>query len=115
MSKKQYNKAKLTTYANNNIDMTTNVQISGNTLNEVQNFKYLGELINEECPKPEVLARVAQVTAALSSLKIVWRCRNITLRSKIHIMRSLVISIFLYVCETGTLTADHQRRIQAMG
>ena len=29
-------------------------------------------------------------------------------------MGSLVISIFLYACETWTLTADLQRRIQAM-
>ena len=29
-------------------------------------------------------------------------------------MRSLVTSIFLYACESWTLTAEHQRRIQAM-
>ena len=29
-------------------------------------------------------------------------------------MRSLVISIFLYACESWTLTAELQRRIQAM-
>ena len=64
--------------------------------------------------KPEVLARIAQATAALSSLKKIWRDRNITLRSKIRLLRSLVISIFLYACESWTLTADLQRRIQAM-
>ena len=30
-------------------------------------------------------------------------------------MRSLVTSIFLYACESWTLTAEPQRRIQAMG
>ena len=29
-------------------------------------------------------------------------------------MRSLVTSIFLYACESGTLTAELKRRIQAM-
>ena len=29
-------------------------------------------------------------------------------------MRSLVTSIFLYACESWTLTAEHERRIQAM-
>ena len=29
-------------------------------------------------------------------------------------MRSLIISIFLYACETWTLTADTERRIQAL-
>ena len=32
----------------------------------------------------------------------------------IRLMRSLVTSIFLYVCESWTLTAELQRRIQAM-
>ena len=33
---------------------------------------------------------------------------------KIRLLRSLVISIFLYACESWTLNADLQRRIQAM-
>ena len=37
-----------------------------------------------------------------------------TLSSKIRLMRSLVMSIFLYACESWTLTADTERRIQAM-
>ena len=99
----------------NNINgMTTALHIAGNTLDEVQSFKYLGAIISEEGSKPEVLARIAQATAALSSLKKIWRDRNITLRSKIHLLRSLVKSIFLYACESWTLTADLQRRIQAM-
>ena len=79
----------------NNINgMTTALHIAGNTLDEVQSFKYLGAIISEEGSKPEVLARIAQATAALSSLKKIWRDRNITLRSKIRLLRSLVISIF---------------------
>ena len=55
----------------NNINgMTTALHIAGNTLDEVQSFKYLGAIISEEGSKPEVLARIAQVTAALSSRKI---------------------------------------------
>ena len=34
--------------------------------------------------------------------------------SKIQLMRSLVTSIFLYACESWTLTAEPQRRIKAM-
>ena len=34
--------------------------------------------------------------------------------SKIRLMCSLVTSIFLYACESWTLTAELQRRIQAM-
>ena len=40
--------------------------------------------------------------------------KSISLSSKIRLMRSLVTSIFLYACESWTLTAERQRRIQAM-
>ena len=37
-----------------------------------------------------------------------------TLSSKIQLMRSVVTSIFWYACESWTLTAEFQRRIQAL-
>ena len=44
----------------------------------------------------------------------VWIDYSISLSSKIRLMRSLVTSIFLYACESWTLTAELQRRIQAI-
>ena len=64
--------------------------------------------------KPEILARIAQTTAALAKLKTIWNDRNVVLSSKIRLMRSLVMSIFLYACESWTLTAETERRTQAM-
>ena len=64
-------------------------------------------------PSPRY-SRIAQTTAALTRLKPVWNDRSISLSSKMRQMRSLVISIFLYACESWTLTAELQRRIQAM-
>ena len=75
---------------------------------------HLGAIIADEGSKPEILARIAQATDALAKLKTIWNDRNIVLSSKIRLMRSLVMSIFLYTCESWTLTADTQRRIQAM-
>ena len=80
----------------------------------VTSFKYLGSVITDEGSKPEILSRIAQKTAALTRLKPVWNDRNISLGSKIRLMRSLVTSIFLYACESWTLTAELQKRIQAM-
>ena len=42
-----------------------------------QRFKYLGAIISNEGSKPEILSRVAQITAAISRLKIIWRDRDI--------------------------------------
>ena len=76
--------------------------------------KYLGSVITGEGSKPEVLSRISQTTAALTRLKPDWIDKSISLSSKIRLMRSLVTSIFLYACESWTLTAELQRRIRAM-
>ena len=62
----------------------------------------------------EILSRIAQATATLTRLKPVWNDQSISVSSKIQLMRSLVTSIFLYACESWILTAEFQRRIQAM-
>ena len=64
--------------------------------------------------KPEILSRIAQTAAALTRLKPVWIDKSISLSSKIRLMRSLLTSIFLYACESRTLTAELRRRIEAM-
>ncbi|KAK2168062.1 hypothetical protein NP493_1247g00020 [Ridgeia piscesae] len=52
---------------------------------------------------------MAQITAALAKLKTIWNYSNIALSSKIRLVRSLVMSIFLQACESWTLTADREK------
>ena len=90
------------------------IKVNGQKLETVTSFKYLGSVITDEGSKPEILSRIAQTTAALTRLKPVWNDRSIFLGSEIRLTRSLVTSIFLYACESWILTAELQRRIQAM-
>ena len=99
---------------NNTSGINKEIKVNGQRLETVTSFKYLGSIITDEGSKPEILSRIAQTTTALTRLKPVWNNRNIYLSSKIRLMRSLVTSIFLYACESWTLTAELQRRIQAM-
>ena len=62
--------------------------------------------------KPEILARTALTTAALAKLQPVWKDKNITVGSKLRLLNALVLSIFHYACESWTLTAELQRKIQ---
>ena len=96
-------KTKLMT--NNTSDISTEININGQKLETVTSFKYLGSFITDEGSKPEIISRIAPTTAALTRLKLVWNDRSISLSSKIRLMRSLVISIFLCTCESWTLTA----------
>ena len=90
------------------------IKVNGQILESVTKFKYLGSIISDEGSKPEILSRIAQTTAALTKLKPIWNNKNIAISSKIRLLRSLVMSIFLYACESWTLNADTERRIRAM-
>ena len=107
--------AEKTKLMTNNISGTnTDIKVNGQKLETVTSLKYLDSVITDEGSKPEILSRIAQATAALTRLKPVWIDKSISLSSKIQLMCSLVTSIFLYACESWTLIAELQRRIQAM-
>ena len=101
-------KTKLMT--SNTKGISLDVRIGGQKLETVQSFKYLGSVVTDEGPKQEIMSRIAQTIGALTKLKTIWKDENIS--SKIRLMRSLVISIFLYACETWTLTAELEKKIQ---
>ena len=92
----------------------TSALLNEQKLETVENFKYLGSVITDEGFKPDILSRMAQTTSALTRLKPVWIDKSISLSSKMRLKHSLVTSIFLYACESWTLTAELQRIIQAM-
>ena len=104
-------KTKLMTISANGIQRE--IKVKGQKLGTVIGFKYLGAVVSDDGSKPEVLSRIAQATAALTKLKPIWRDNKISLGSKLKLMRSLVISIFLYACESWTLTAELEKRTQA--
>ena len=99
---------------NNTSGINTEIKVNRQKLETVTSFKYLGSVITDEGSKPEILFRTELTTAALTRLKPVLNDKSISLSSKIRLMRSLVTSISLYACESWTLTAELQRRIQAM-
>ena len=104
-------KNKLMTNSANGIQRE--IKVKGQKLGTVTSFKYLGVVISDDGAKPEVFLRIPQATAALTKLKPIWRYINISLVSKVKLMRSLVISIFLYACESWTLTAELEKKTQA--
>ena len=104
-------KTKLMTNKANGIQRE--IKVKGQKLDTVTSFKYLGAVVSDDGSKPEVLSRIAQASAALTKLKPIWRDNNISLGSKVKLMRSLVISIFMYACESWTLTAELEKRMQA--
>ena len=60
-------KTKLMT--NNTSGINTETKVNGQRLETVTSFKSLGSVITDEGAKPEILSRIAQITAALTGLK----------------------------------------------
>uniref|UniRef100_A0A8C3S7B0 Reverse transcriptase domain-containing protein n=1 Tax=Chelydra serpentina TaxID=8475 RepID=A0A8C3S7B0_CHESE len=92
--------------ANKHDGISSHITVSGQELKTVKQFKHLGAIITDEGSKAEIWARTAQTTAAVATLKPVWRDKNISLESKLKLLHALVISIFLYAGKTWTLTAE---------
>ncbi|GFO50542.1 endonuclease-reverse transcriptase [Plakobranchus ocellatus] len=67
------------------------IKVNGQILKRVTKFKYLGSIITDEGSKPEILSRIAQTTAAVTKLKPIWNNKNISISSKIRLLRSLVM------------------------
>ena len=109
------NSAEKTKFMTNNTSgINTEIKVNRQKLETVKSFKYLGSVITDEGSKPEILSRKTQTTAALTRWKPVLKDRSISLSSKVRLMSSLVTSIFLYACESWTLTVELQKRIQAV-
>ena len=75
-------KTKLLT--NNTPGISTEVKVSGQRLETGTSFKFkhLGSIITDEGSEPEILARSARTTAALTRLKLIWNDTNINVGSK---------------------------------
>ena len=54
---------------NNTSGINREIKVNGQKLETVISFKYLGSVITDEGPNPEILSRIAQTTAALTGLK----------------------------------------------
>ena len=93
-------------------DFTQNTLVKDYNLEIVTSFKYLGAIVTDERSKRKVQARTALATSTSPRLKTALKDRNITSKHRIQILRSVVTSVFLFACETWTLTAELERRIQ---
>ena len=110
----EINATKTQIMTNSEGNFTSEIKINNNTLKIVEKCKYLGAIIDDKGSKSEIIARTDQTITALSKLNVIWYDKSLQLKLKIRLMQSLVNSIFLYACETWTLTKELQGRIRAL-
>lgn len=99
-----------------NIDNHQHIKVSVDSkeLEQVQSFTYLGSTIDESGDsEKEIRIRIGRATSALVKLEKTWKAKNITLKNKILLMKSLVESTLLYACESWTIIKKMEKKIGA--
>ena len=61
--------------------MHKEIKASGQKLQTITNFKYVGAVISDAGSKAEIVSVIAQCTAAMTMLKPMWNDQNVKLRS----------------------------------
>ena len=72
------------------------IKVKGQKRETETSVKYLGAIGLDEGSKSEVLSMIAQATAALIKLTPIWRNSNISLGSKVKLMRSQAFEMRCY-------------------
>ena len=88
------------------------IKVKWQQLDTVTGFRYLEAVGSDDGSKFFLKDRTSHYT--LTKLKPVWRYSNISLESKVKLMRSHILLIFLLASEPWTLTAELEMTTQAL-
>ena len=89
----------------------TSWQVDGETMETVMDFIFLGSKITADgdC-NHEIKRRLLLGTKAMTNLDSVLKSRDITLPTKVHIVKAMVFPVVMYGNESWTIKkAEHQR------
>ena len=89
----------------------TSWQIDGETMETVTDFIFLGSKITAYCGcSHETKRRLLLRRKAMTYLQSMLKSRDITLPTKVHLVKAMVFPVVMYGCESWTIKkAEHQR------
>jgi hypothetical protein len=89
------------------------VVVENEPLETVRAFTYLGSVVSTTGGADEdVKARIRKSQQAFVILMPVWRARSLSLKTKLRIFASNVMSVLLYGCETWKMSESIKHRLQ---
>ena len=88
----------------------TSWQIDGETMETVRDFIFLGSKITADAAMKLLLGR-----KAMTNLGSILKSRDITLPTKVHIVKAMVFPVVMYGCESWTIKKAEHQRIDAFG
>ena len=89
----------------------TSWQTDGEAVEIVADFIFLGSKITADCDcSHEIKRRLLIGRKVMTSVDSILKSRDITLSTKIHLVKAMVFPVVMYVCESWTIKkAEHQR------
>ena len=89
----------------------TSWQIDGETVETVRDFIFLGSKITADgdCSH-EIKRRLLLGRKFMTNLDSILKSRDVTLPTKVHLVKAMVFSVVMYGCDSWTIKkAEHQR------
>ena len=93
-------------------DPITSWQIDGETMETVTDFIFLGSKITADGDCSHEIKRcLLRGRKAITNLNSILKSRDITLLTKIHVVKAMVFPIVMYGCKRWTIKkAEHQKK-----
>jgi hypothetical protein len=88
--------------------------VDGTDIEVVHSFNFLGSTISDDgdCSK-EIIRRTILGKVAMKGLQRVWKDREISLSTKVRLVKAIVFPVAYYSCESWTMRVNDKRRIEA--
>ena len=89
--------------------LITSWQIDGETVETVSDFIFLGSKITADgdCPH-EIKRRLLLGRKVMTNLDSIFKSRDITVPTKVHLVKAMVFPVVMYRCESWTVKkAEH--------
>ena len=85
----------------------TSWQIDGETVETVTDFIFLGSKItaDDDCSH-EIKRRLLLGRKVMNNLDSIFKSRDITLQTKVHLVKAMVFPVVMYGCERWTLNVE---------
>ena len=92
-------------------DPITSCQIDGETTETVTDFIFLGSKItaDRDCSH-EIKRRLLLVRKVMTNLDSIFTSRDITLPTKIRLVKGMVFPVVMYGCESWTMKKAERRK-----
>ena len=95
-------------------DPITSWQIDGETMETVRDFIFLGSKITAESDcSHEIKRRLLLGRKFVINLDSILKSRDVTLPTKVHLIKAMVFPVDMYGCERWTIKKAEHRRIDA--